>query len=49
LRLEAFNAFNGVVFNKPDARYGSDTFGEISSYARGFGPRQLQFGVRYQF
>lgn len=49
LRLEAFNAFNGVVFDKPDARYGSNTFGQISSYARGFGPRQLQFGIRYQF
>jgi len=49
LRMEAFNAFNGVVFGKPDASVGGNAFGLITGYAGGFGPRQLQFAVRYEF
>lgn len=48
-RLEAFNALNGVAFGKPNASYGSNAFGLISSYAGGMGPRQLQIAVRYEF
>jgi hypothetical protein len=48
-RLEAFNAFNGVVFGKANSSFGSNAFGLISSYAGGFGPRQLQIAVRYEF
>jgi hypothetical protein len=49
LRMEAFNAFNGVVFGNPNASFAGNTFGIITNYAGGFGPRQLQFAVRYQF
>jgi len=49
LRMEAFNALNGVVFGKPNASFGAPTFGVISDYAGGFGPRQLQFAIRYEF
>ncbi len=49
LRMEAFNVFNGVVFGKPNASVEAPTFGVISNYASGFGPRQLQFGIRYEF
>ena len=49
LRMEAFNAFNGVVFGKPNASVGGNAFGLITGYAGGFGPRQLQFAVRYEF
>ncbi len=49
VRLEAFNAFNGVAFGKPASAFGATNFGLITAYAGGFGPRQLQLGVRYQF
>lgn len=49
LRLEAFNALNGVVFGKANTSFGGNAFGLISGYAGGFGPRQLQVAVRYEF
>lgn len=48
-RLEVFNALNGVNFGGPNASYGSTTFGQINGYAGGFGPRQMQFAIRYDF
>lgn len=48
-RLEAFNAFNGVVFGAPNPTFGGTTFGQINGYAGGFGPRQIQFAIRYDF
>jgi hypothetical protein len=48
-RLEAFNATNGVSFGVPNGSYGGTTFGQITSYASGFNPRQIQLALRYDF
>lgn len=48
-RLEAFNATNGVAFGAPNGSYGGTTFGQITSYASGFSPRQIQLALRYDF
>jgi hypothetical protein len=49
LRLEAFNAVNGVAFAAPNASFGGTTFGQINNYASGFSARQIQIAVRYDF
>jgi len=46
-RAEFFNAFNSVVFGAPGTRFGSASFGKISSQAND--PRQIQFGLKYMF
>ena len=46
LRLEAFNLFNRVNFDLPDAFFGSPTFGRILSAQS---PRRFQLGVRAVF
>jgi hypothetical protein len=46
LRLEAFNLFNTVNYDLPDAFLGSPTFGRILSAGA---PRRVQFGVRAVF
>jgi hypothetical protein len=46
LRLEAFNVFNWVNYDLPDAFLGSPTFGQILSAGA---PRRVQFGVRAVF
>ena len=49
VRMEAFNATNTPTFGRPNEAYGSDTFGQITSYAPGRGPRQLQLGVKFYY
>ncbi|MBI3280883.1 MAG: carboxypeptidase regulatory-like domain-containing protein [Acidobacteria bacterium] len=49
VRLEAFNAFNGVAFGPPNASFGATTFGQINNYASGFSARQVQIAIRYDF
>ena len=46
LRLEAFNLFNRVNYDLPDAFLGSPTFGRILSAQS---PRRVQLGVRAEF
>ncbi|HXM93607.1 MAG TPA: TonB-dependent receptor [Candidatus Dormibacteraeota bacterium] len=46
-RAEFFNAFNSVVFGAPGTRFGSGSFGKITSQAND--PRQIQFGLKYMF
>lgn len=46
LRAEAFNLFNRVNFDLPDAFFGSPTFGRILSAGS---PRRIQFGVKALF
>jgi hypothetical protein len=46
LRVEAFNLFNRVNFDLPDAIFGSPTFGRVTSADS---PRRCQFGVRLIF
>jgi hypothetical protein len=49
IRLEAFNAMNGVAFGPANTSFGGTTFGQINNYASGFNARQLQIAVRYDF
>lgn len=46
LRLEAFNLFNRVNFDLPDAVFGSPTFGRILSAQA---PRRFQLGIKALF
>lgn len=46
IRIEAFNLFNRVNFNLPDAFFGSPTFGRVTSADS---PRRCQFGLRLIF
>jgi hypothetical protein len=49
LRLETFNITNTPTFGAPDATFGSTTFGVISGYAGGRGPRELQVAVKFYY
>jgi hypothetical protein len=49
LRLESFNVTNSPTFGRPDSNYGSSTFGVISGYASGRGPRQMQVAAKFYF
>ncbi|HVW84555.1 MAG TPA: TonB-dependent receptor [Bryobacteraceae bacterium] len=48
-RLEAFNVTNSVTFGTPNATFGSPSFGVISGYAGGRGPRELQVAVKFYY
>jgi hypothetical protein len=47
VRVDAFNAFNRNVFGLPNANINSSSFGNITTSASA--PRELQFGIRYDF
>ena len=49
LRLEGFNVTNTPTFGRPDSNFGSNTFGVISDYASGRGPRELQVAAKFYF
>ncbi len=57
VRAEAFNVLNAVNFGSPVtggttaglSLANPSTFGEITSYASGFGPRVMQLALRYEF
>jgi hypothetical protein len=49
IRGEAFNAFNITRFNRAGYRYGSSSFGEVTSLANGFHARQMQIVARFEF
>ena len=49
LRLEAFNVTNTVTFGTPNSTYGSSSFGVISGYAGGRGPRELQLAAKFYY
>ncbi|HZS50248.1 MAG TPA: TonB-dependent receptor [Bryobacterales bacterium] len=49
LRLESFNVTNTPTFGRPDSNYGSNTFGVISGYASGRGPREMQVAAKFYF
>jgi carboxypeptidase family protein/TonB-dependent receptor-like protein len=48
-RIESFNLTNTPTFGRPNEAYGSDTFGQITSYAPGRGPRELQVGIKFYY
>ena len=51
MRFEAnaFNVFNRAQFGSPNGTLNSAFFGQVSGYAAGTNPRQLQFGLRLSF
>jgi hypothetical protein len=49
LRFESFNVTNTPTFGRPNEAYGSDTFGQITGYAPGRGPRELQVAVKFYY
>jgi hypothetical protein len=48
-RVEALNVLNHPNFANPDTRFGSATFGQITSLVSGNQSRILQLGVHLQF
>jgi hypothetical protein len=48
-RLEAQNATNSAVFANPNTSFGSTSFGQITGYQSGIGPRNVQLGFKYYF
>lgn len=48
-RADLFNAFNEVQFGFPTPDLASLNFGRITSEASGYGPRNVQFSLRYVF
>ena len=49
LRLEAFNVTNTPTFGTPNSTFGSSSFGVISGYAGGRGPRELQVAAKFYY
>ncbi len=49
LRLEAFNITNTPSFGRPNQSFGNNSFGTISGYASGRGPRELQVAVKFYY
>ena len=49
VRIEAFNAFNTVMFGFPDTNIGSATFGAINGLATAYSPRVVQLVLRYRY
>jgi hypothetical protein len=49
LRAEFYNVFNNVNLGQPNATFGSQNFGRISTVATGSNMRQLQLGARFLF
>jgi hypothetical protein len=49
LRAEFYNVFNNVNLGQPNATFGSQNFGRITTVATGSNMRQLQLGARFLF
>jgi outer membrane receptor protein involved in Fe transport len=49
LRAEFYNVFNNVNLGQPNAVFGSQNFGRITTVATGSNMRQLQLGARFLF
>jgi hypothetical protein len=48
-RLEAYNAFNNVVWDQPDLTFGSPNFGKVTRKRVDNSGREIQLGVRFVF
>jgi hypothetical protein len=48
-RLEAYNAFNHVVWDQPDVVFGSANFGRVTRKRTDNSGREIQVGVRFVF
>lgn len=49
IEANAFNVFNRANMNTPQAAINSALFGQVTSTMPGFGPRQMQFGIKLTF
>jgi hypothetical protein len=49
VRMEAFNALNRTRFDRAGLSWGGGSFGQVSSLANGFKPRQMQIVARFEF
>jgi len=49
LRAEIFNIFNMMSFGVPNGLLNQPTTGAVNSLAQGISPRQMQFGLKFQF
>jgi hypothetical protein len=48
-RLEAYNAFNSLVWAEPDMTLGSATFGQVTRKNNAYFGREVQVGLRFVF
>ena len=48
-RLEAYNAFNSVVWDKPDPNISSANFGKVTRKRLDGTGREIQIGMRFVF
>jgi hypothetical protein len=48
-RFEAFNSLNHVQLGAPDSTVTDANFGTINSTAEGYGPRQVQLAMKFNF
>ena len=49
VRAEAFNITNTPSFGRPNSSFGSNSFGLISGYASGRGPREMQLAIKFYY
>ena len=49
MRVEAYNAFNHIVWDQPDTGFGSGTFGKVTRKRVDSYGREIQFGLRFVF
>jgi len=49
LRLEAYNAFNHIVWDLPDLNISSANFGKVTRKRTDSSGREIQIGVRFVF
>jgi len=48
-RAESFNITNTPSFGRPNSSFGNNSFGLISGYASGRGPREMQLAVKFYY
>jgi len=48
-RIEAYNAFNSIVWADPDMILGSATFGQVTRKNASYFGREIQLGLRFSF
>jgi len=48
-RVEAYNAFNNIVWDNPDLNLASANFGKVTRKRLAWSGREIQFGLRFVF
>jgi hypothetical protein len=48
-RIEAYNAFNSLIWADPDLTLGSATFGKVTRKNNAYFGREVQAGLRFVF